>query len=85
MHMHYSTVIIEFLINAMVENKENRAIYVFKLGHTAAEATRNINAAFGEGTVRSKVDSPSDWQKTRIWSFNSRLTFKEVGKSQGVG
>lgn len=40
-----------------MENKEIRIIYLleFKLGHSAAEATRNINAAFGAGTASERT------------------------------
>jgi transposase len=40
-----------------MENKEIRIIYLyeFKLGHIAAEATRNINTAFGKGTVSERT------------------------------
>jgi len=40
-----------------MENKEIRILYLyeFKLGHTAAEATRNINIAFGKGTVNERT------------------------------
>ena len=36
-----------------MENKQIRAIYLyeFKLSHRAAETSRNINLAFGEGTA----------------------------------
>ncbi|EFN81026.1 Histone-lysine N-methyltransferase SETMAR, partial [Harpegnathos saltator] len=40
-----------------MENKEMRIIflYEYKLGHSAAEATRNINTAFGEGSVSDRT------------------------------
>ncbi|XP_012225710.1 histone-lysine N-methyltransferase SETMAR-like [Linepithema humile] len=40
-----------------MENKEIRLIYLyeFKLGHSAAEATRNINTAFGEGSASERT------------------------------
>ncbi|RLU17526.1 hypothetical protein DMN91_009761 [Ooceraea biroi] len=44
-----------------MENKEIRIIslYEFKLGHSAALATRNINTAFGEGSANER--------RTRRW------------------
>ena len=41
----------------MMEKKQLRAIflYEFKLGHKAAEATRNINSAFGQGTTNKRT------------------------------
>ncbi|RLU16087.1 hypothetical protein DMN91_011845 [Ooceraea biroi] len=40
-----------------MEKKQLRAIflYEFKLGHKAAEATRNINSAFGQGTANERT------------------------------
>lgn len=40
-----------------MENKQIRAIYLyeFKLSHRAAEANRNINLAFGEGTTTERT------------------------------
>jgi hypothetical protein len=40
-----------------MNNREIRVIflYEFKLGHNAAEATRNINQAFGEDTAKERT------------------------------
>ena len=40
-----------------MKNKQIRAIYLyeFKLSHRAAEASRNINLAFGEGTTTEGI------------------------------
>ena len=41
----------------MMEKKQMRTIslYEFKLGHKAAEATRNINSAFGQETANERT------------------------------
>ena len=40
-----------------MKNKQIRAIYLhgFKLSHRAAEASRNISLAFGEGTTTERT------------------------------
>ncbi|XP_032675705.1 histone-lysine N-methyltransferase SETMAR-like [Odontomachus brunneus] len=41
----------------MMEKKQLRAIFLYesKLGHKVAEATRNINSAFGQGTANERM------------------------------
>ena len=41
----------------MLEKKQIRAIFLFefKMGHKAAETTRNINNAFGPGTAKERT------------------------------
>ena len=41
-----------YRINDGKEASANALLYVFKLGHKAAEATRNINNIFDQGTVK---------------------------------
>jgi len=52
-----------------MENKEIRILYLyeFKLGHTAADATRNINTAFGKGTVNERTTRR--WLTRRLKNF----------------
>ena len=46
-----------FIILEMLEKKQLRAIFLFefKLGRKAAEATCNINEAFGKNTVNKRA------------------------------
>jgi len=66
-----------------MKNRDFRAIflYEFKLGHNAAEAARNINGAFGDGTASERT--------IRFWfekfrSGDTSLENEECGRPETV-
>lgn len=63
----------------MLTNQQIRAIYLyeFKLGNSAADATRNINKAFGDGYVAEST--------TRWWFAKFRLGKFDLSDAEGRG
>uniref|UniRef100_A0A0K0DS35 HTH_48 domain-containing protein n=1 Tax=Strongyloides stercoralis TaxID=6248 RepID=A0A0K0DS35_STRER len=63
----------------MLEKKQIRTIflYEFKLGHSAVEAARNINAAFGQGTTTKRT--------TQRWFKKFREGDESLEEEEGRG